>query len=127
MSLEAFLTQSIVGLYRGSFYWLLAVGLTLIFGVTRIINFAHAAFFVLGSYLMFTFYTHSGNFILSLLMTIITTGLVGVLFELTLIRRVYEVEQLYQLLLTFGITLVLNEIQKPIWGTFLRYIKYRSF
>jgi branched-chain amino acid transport system permease protein len=122
MNLEAFLTQTLVGLYTGSFYWLLTLGLTLIFGVTRIVNFAHASFFVLGSYLMYTFYIYTNNFILSLFATTITTGLIGVIFEITLIRRVYKIEEMYQLLLTLGIALTLNESQKLIWGTTPKYI-----
>jgi len=122
MNLEAFLTQTLVGLYTGSFYWLLTLGLTLIFGVTRIVNFAHASFFVLGSYLMYTFYIYTNNFILSLSAATITTGLIGVIFEITLIRRVYKIEEMYQLLLTLGIALTLNESQKLIWGTSPKYI-----
>jgi len=122
MNLEAFLTQTLVGLYTGSFYWLLTLGLTLIFGVTRIVNFAHASFFVLGSYLMYTFYIYTNNFILSLFAATITTGLIGVIFEITLIRRVYKIEEMYQLLLTLGIALTLNESQKLIWGTSPKYI-----
>jgi len=122
MNLEAFLTQTLVGLYTGSFYWLLTLGLTLIFGVTRIVNFAHASFFVLGSYLMYTFYIYTNNFILSLFVATITTGLIGVIFEITLIRRVYKIEEMYQLLLTLGIALTLNESQKLIWGTTPKYI-----
>jgi branched-chain amino acid transport system permease protein len=122
MNLEAFLTQTLVGLYTGSFYWLLTLGLTLIFGVTRIVNFAHASFFVLGSYLMYTFYIYTNNFILSLFAAAITTGLIGVMFEITLIRRVYKIEEMYQLLLTLGIALTLNESQKLIWGTTPKYI-----
>jgi branched-subunit amino acid ABC-type transport system permease component len=122
MNLEAFLTQTLVGLYTGSFYWLLTLGLTLIFGVTRIVNFAHASFFVLGSYLMYTFYIYTNNFILSLFTATITTGLIGVIFEITLIRRVYKIKEMYQLLLTLGIALTLNESQKLIWGTTPKYI-----
>jgi len=122
VSLENFLAQSLIGLYKGSFYWLLAVGLTLIFGVTRIINFAHASFFVLGGYLMFTSYTYTGSFVLSLVVSMIVTGLVGVFFEILLIRRIYRVNPIYQLLLTFGIALVVNEFQKIIWGKFPKYV-----
>lgn len=122
MSLEAFLSQSLVGVYKGSFYWLLASGLTLIFGVTRIVNFAHAAILVLGGYLMYSFYSYTGSFILSIIASTITTGLIGVIIEVTLMRRVYDVDPIYQLLLTFGIALVLNEAQKIIWGKFPKYV-----
>jgi len=101
--------------------------LSLIFGVTRIINFAHAAFFVLGGYLMFTFYNYTGSFILSLVLSTITTGLIGTFFEITLIRRVYEIDPIYQLLLTFGIALVVNELQKIMWGKFPRYVSIPEY
>jgi branched-subunit amino acid ABC-type transport system permease component len=118
----ALLSQVAIGLYRGSFYWLLAAGLTLIFGVTRIVNFAHAAFFVLGGYLMYTFYVLTGSFLLSLIASLTVTGLLGALTEVTLIRRIYEVPPIYQLLLTFGVTLVVNDVQKLVWGKFPKYI-----
>jgi branched-subunit amino acid ABC-type transport system permease component len=127
VDLDAFLVQFIIGLYKGSFYWLLAVGLTLIFGVTRIINFAHAAFFVTGGYLMYTFYNYTGSFILSLVLSSITTGLLGALSEVILIRRVYRLEPIYQLLLTFGIALVVNELQKILWGKFPKYLSIPDY
>jgi len=119
---QALLSQIVIGLYKGSFYWLLAAGLTLIFGVTRIVNFAHAAFFVLGGYLMYSFYVLTGSFLLSLITSLAATGLLGALTEITLIRRIYGVPSIYQLLLTFGVTLILNDSQKLVWGKFPKYI-----
>ncbi|MEM2529157.1 MAG: branched-chain amino acid ABC transporter permease, partial [Ignisphaera sp.] len=127
MNLEAFLTQLIAGTYRGSFYWLLASGLTLIFGVTKVINFAHAALFVTGGYLMYTFYMYTGSFIFSLIISSIFTGILGIFIEVTLIRRIYTIEHTYQLLLTFAITLCLNEVQKIIWGRYPKSVPIPSY
>jgi branched-subunit amino acid ABC-type transport system permease component len=111
----------------GSLYWLLAAGLTLIFGVSRVINFAHAAFFVLGGYIMFTFYIYTGSFLLSLIASAAVTGFIGVLFEITLIRRFYRTDPVLPLLLTFGIALVMNELQRIVWGKFPKYIDIPEF
>lgn len=122
MDLTPFLAQALTGLYKGSLYWILTLGLILIFGVARVINFAHAAFYVTGSYIMYTLYTYTGNFITSLVMSMLLTGLLGAALEITVIRRVYKLETIYQLLATFGVTLIANEAQKLIWGKGVIYI-----
>lgn len=122
MDLTSFLVQALIGLYKGSLYWILALGLVLIFGVVRVINFAHAAFYVTGSYLMYTFYTYTSNFIVSLIIAMIITGSLGAIVETTIIRRVYKLETIYQLLATFGVALIANEAQKLIWGKGVVYI-----
>ena len=116
IDLDTFLSQLVVGLFRGSLYWILAAGLTLIFGVTRILNFAHAAILVTGSYITYTIYVSTGSYVLAFLGAIIACGLLGAVTEVLLIRRVYGLDPLYQLLLTFGVTLVVNEAQKLVWG-----------
>jgi len=116
IDLDTFLSQLVVGLFRGSLYWILAAGLTLIFGVTRILNFAHAAILVTGSYITYTVYVSTGSYVLAFLGAIIACGLLGAATEVLLIRRVYGLDPLYQLLLTFGVTLVVNEAQKLVWG-----------
>ncbi|MDM7275614.1 MAG: branched-chain amino acid ABC transporter permease [Thermoprotei archaeon] len=122
MDLTPFLTQIFIGLYKGSLYWILALGLVLIFGVVRVINFAHATFYVTGSYMMYTFYMYTGNFILSLTMATLIAGALGVAFEVAVIRRVYKLETIYQLLATFAIALIFNEAQKLVWGKGVVYI-----
>ncbi|MEM3831772.1 MAG: branched-chain amino acid ABC transporter permease [Sulfolobales archaeon] len=122
MDLTPFLVQAFVGLYKGSLYWILALGLVLIFGVVRVINFAHAAFYVTGSYLMYTFYAYTGNFIASLLTTMILMGALGAIVEIAIIRRVYKLETVYQLLATFGVALIANEAQKLVWGKGVIYV-----
>lgn len=114
--LEPFLFQLLVGLYRASYYWLIASGLTLIFGVTRVINFSHAAFFALGGYLAYTFFTLTGSFWISVAASTLITGAVGLCAERALLRPLYKVEQIYQLLATFAITLIINDATKLVWG-----------
>ena len=114
--LESILFQILIGIYRSSYYWLIASGLTLIFGVTRVINFAHAAFFVLGGYLAFTFFNLTGNFWLSLTMATLITGFIGICVESLLLKPLYKVEILYQLLMTFAVSLVINDMSKIVWG-----------
>ncbi|MEM1546930.1 MAG: branched-chain amino acid ABC transporter permease [Candidatus Methanomethylicia archaeon] len=114
--LESVLFQILIGVYRSSYYWLIASGLTLIFGVTRVVNFAHAAFFVLGGYLAFTFFNLTGNFWFSLAAATLTTGLIGIVVERLLLKPLYRVEVLYQLLMTFAISLIINDMSKIVWG-----------
>jgi len=116
-SLEAVLYQVFIGLYRGSYYWLMASGLSLIFGVTRVVNFAHAAFFVLGSYLAITFEAYTGYFWLSLAIATLLTGLAGLVSERLLVKPLYKVETIYQLLMTFAASLIINDVAKLVWGT----------
>lgn len=127
MSADALVAQLVTGLYKGSFYWLLAAGFTLIFGVTRVVNFAHAALFVLGGYLMYTIYSLTNSFLLSLVFSTLATGLVGLSIEVLLVRRVYNTDPVYQLLLTFGVALILNEAQKIIWGGIPRYVSQPTY
>ncbi|MEM1948069.1 MAG: branched-chain amino acid ABC transporter permease [Candidatus Caldarchaeum sp.] len=108
--------QLFTGLFRASYYWLIAAGLTLIFGVTRVVNFAHAAFFVLGGYVALTFFALTGNFVVTVLLSGLLIGVIGAVAEILLLRRLYRIENIYQLLMTFGLTLVINDVTKYIWG-----------
>ncbi|MEM1954445.1 MAG: branched-chain amino acid ABC transporter permease [Nitrososphaerota archaeon] len=108
--------QLTMGLFRASYYWLIASGLTLIFGVTRVINFSHAALFVLGGYAAISVFGVTGNFWVAVAASSLIVGLVGVTIEVLLLRRLYRVDPLYQLLMTFAATLIINDATKLIWG-----------
>ncbi|PWV37130.1 MAG: branched-chain amino acid ABC transporter permease [Desulfurococcaceae archaeon] len=110
------LNQIITGLYRASIYWLIASGLTLIFGVLRVVNFAQATLLVLGGYMAFTFYAITGNFWISIPLSAISVGLIGLLSERLLLKPIYKVEATYQLLMTFAIALIINDLAKLTWG-----------
>ncbi len=115
--------QILAGLFRSSYYWLIASGLTLIFGVTRVINFAHAAFFVLGGYIALTVDILTGNFWLSVAVATLAVGMLGMSVERVLVKPLYKVESLYQLLITFAVTLIINDASKLIWGAASRSMK----
>jgi branched-chain amino acid transport system permease protein len=123
MNLDALFGQLTVGLINGSFYALLSLGLAVIFGMLNIVNFAHGAQYMLGAYTSWMLLAYVGlGYWWSLLLAPIVTGLVGVLLERTLIRRVYDKDHLYGLLLTFGIALVIQGLARIQFGSAgLRY------
>ncbi|MGE5254590.1 MAG: branched-chain amino acid ABC transporter permease [Planctomycetaceae bacterium] len=104
----------------GMIYVLMAVGLTVVFGMLNIINFAHGAVYALGAYMAFTFAMllgqWTGSFWVAILLGPLATALVGVVFEVTLLRRMQDAEHEYQILLTFGVALILQELIIMIWG-----------
>lgn len=114
--IDAIFYQLFAGLFRASYYWLIASGLTLIFGVTRVVNFAHAALFVLGGYVALTIHSLTSNFALSIIASAAIVGAVGIITEIGLLRVLYKTESLYQLLMTFALTLMINDGTKVIWG-----------
>lgn len=112
--------QFMAGLANGMLLFLVAAGLSLIFGVSRIINFAHGGIFMLGAYVTFTVVSLMGQsiptFILALAISTIFTFLFGVAFEVLFLRRIYRSPQAFQLLLTFGLVLILGDAVRLIWG-----------
>ena len=112
--------QFMAGLANGMLLFVVAAGLSLIFGVSRIINFAHGAIFMLGAYIAFTIVSVIGHslptFILALIGSTVATFLFGVGFEMLFLRRIYRSPQTFQLLLTFGLVLVLGDAVRLIWG-----------
>jgi branched-chain amino acid transport system permease protein len=112
--------QALAGLSNGMLLFLIAAGLSLIFGVSRIINFAHGALFMLGAYLAATV-VHRATprpwaFPLALVAAAAGLFLLGALLEVALLRRIYRAEHAFQLLLTFGLVLVLGDAVKLVWG-----------
>ena len=114
--------QSIVhvclaGLSAGMFIWLVASGLTLIFGVLGVLNFAHGSFYMLGAYFCFTVLRHLGaNFWIGLLLGPLFVCAVGFVVERFFLRRVYHLALPYQLLLTFAFVLIFDNLVKIVWG-----------
>ncbi|KKM10450.1 hypothetical protein SY88_13865 [Clostridiales bacterium PH28_bin88] len=99
------------------YLWLVAAGLTIAFGILRILNFAHGSLYMLGAYFAFTlYYTLKLNFWLSMVLAAALVGVVGLILERFLFRRIYPLEEGYQLILTFGIVLILSDAAKLIWG-----------
>ena len=112
--------QLIAGLSYGSTLFLVSAGLTLIFGVTRVVNFAHGSLYMLGAYLAYTITTHwapsSINFFGGLLLAALTVAVVGALIEVVLLRRLYASPEIFQLLATFGVVLIVQDAVLAIWG-----------
>ncbi len=107
--------QFLQGLAGASSLFLVAAGLSLIFGVTRIVNFAHGSLYMLGAYLAWSLAKPFG-FWVAVPMAGLAVGLVGIVLETALLRRIYHAPELFQLLATFAVTLILNDLVPLIWG-----------
>ena len=121
MTIEYFIFMLVNGLSQGMLLFIIASGLSLIFGVLRVINFAHGSLYMIGAYIAFSISTLlvSGSlysFILLLLVVPPLVMLLGFGLEITLFRRVYGGEHLVQLLLTYALVLILDDLVRVIWG-----------
>jgi branched-chain amino acid transport system permease protein len=135
MDIVSFGVQALNGLASASSLFLVAAGLSLIFGVTRIVNFAHGSFFMLGLYLAYAFVSHAAPavaavlggvlgeaagqtsaYFLLLLCAALTTGALGALVEVLVLRRIYQAPELFQLLATFALVLVMQDGTLWLWG-----------
>ena len=123
MDVYALLAQLLNGLAEASALFLVATGLSLIFGVTRIVNFAHGSFFMLGMYVAYSLIERIGvgpwrsiGFWGALVFAALAVGLLGALVEILLLRRIYKAPELFQLLATFALVLVFNDAALWIWG-----------
>ena len=115
--IQALLGQVLLGLVNGSFYAVLSLGLAVIFGLLNIINFAHGALYMLGAFLAWMGLSYFGlNYWVMLVVAPILVGAFGILLEKTLIRHLYKLDHLYGLLLTFGLTLLLEGIFRSFYG-----------
>jgi branched-chain amino acid transport system permease protein len=112
-----YVSQAIHGLAYGMLLFLVASGLTMIFGMMGILNIAHASFFMLAGYFCYTFIYLTGNFWVSILVAPLIATFFGLLVERFLLRRAHAMGHLAELLLTLGIALVILESVKLFWGT----------
>ena len=111
--------QFVTGLASASSLFLAACGLSIIFGVTRIVNFSHGAFYMIGAYVAVTLTERlSGGFGFwgGIILASLFVAAIGAVVEMTLLRRIYAAHELLQLLLTFGVTLVIEDLVVLIWG-----------
>ena len=119
MSFSGFVVQLLNGLAGASSLFLVAAGLSLIFGVTRIVNFAHGSFFMVGIYVAYTLVERLGGtlgFWPALLLAAVAVGVLGALIEVVLLRRIYKAPELFQLLATFALVLVIKDAVLRLWG-----------
>ena len=119
MGLSAFFVQLLNGLAGASSLFLVAAGLSLIFGVTRIVNFAHGSFYMLGIYIAWSLVDRLGAgawFWPALLMASALVGVLGAVVEFTVLRRIYRAPELFQLLATFALVLIIKDATLWLWG-----------
>ena len=115
---QALFGQLLIGLINGSFYALLSLGLAVIFGLLNIINFSHGAQYMLGAFVAYLSLSKLGlNYWVSLIVTPLLVGATGVLIEKTMLKRLYQLDHLYGLLLTFGLALVIQGVFRNEFGS----------
>ena len=121
--MSTYLIQALSGLSHAATLFLVASGLSIIFGVTRIVNFAHGSFYMLGAYMAYAFgqtlAAHLGGpfgFWAGIVLAAFAAGVAGVLMEVILLRRIYHAPELFQLLATFGVVLIVQDAALAIWG-----------
>jgi len=115
--IQAFLGQLLVGLINGSFYAMLSLGLAVIFGLLRVINFAHGAQYMLGAFVAYLGLHYLGmNFWLALIVTPLIVAVFGAIIERFLLSRLYDLDPLYGLLFTFGLALVVEGTFRWLYG-----------
>ncbi len=115
--LQAMLSQLLLGLVNGSFYAMLSLGLAVIFGLLNVINFAHGALYMTGAFLAWMGMTYFGlsYWVMLMVAPLLVAGF-GIIIERTMLRWLYKLDHLYGLLLTFGITLLLEGVFRSFYG-----------
>jgi branched-chain amino acid transport system permease protein len=116
MDIATFCIQLLNAVQYGLLLFLVASGLTLIFGIMGIINLAHGSFYMIGAYLAWSLSGSIGNFWAAIALGIVLSVLLGMLLEWLLIRHLYRRDHLYQVLLTYGLILIFEELRSIIWG-----------
>jgi len=116
VTLSLLLEQALNGIQLGTMLFLMAAGLTLVFGIMNLINLAHGSLYMLGAYFAAALQQWTGSFLLALLLAVPLSALVGIAIEIVALRRLYERDHLDQVLCTFGLILFLNEAVRIVWG-----------
>ena len=115
--LQAMMSQLLLGLVNGSFYAMLSLGLAVIFGLLNVINFAHGALYMMGAFIAWMGLTYFGiNYWVMLVLAPLLVGVFGIIIEKTMLRWLYKLDHLYGLLLTFGITLLVEGVFRSVYG-----------
>lgn len=116
MDLTYYLIQTLNGLQYGFLLFLVASGLTLVFGIMGVINLAHGSLYMVGAYLAYWLTAETGNFFVAVLLAIPISVALGLVIERLGISYLYKRDHLYQVLFTYGLILVLNEMRSILWG-----------
>ena len=115
--LPALMSQLLLGLVNGAFYAMLSLGLAVIFGLPNVINFAHGALFMAGAVLAWAGMEYAGlNYWMMLIVSPLVVGALGIVIEKTMLRWIYKLDHIYGLLLTLGITLVIEGVLRSVYG-----------
>ncbi len=125
--LTVIVIQLLNGVQLGVMLFLMASGLTLVFGLMNFINLAHGSFYMIGAFIASSAVMLTGDFLSGLVVAVLGTGLVGLALELGLLRYLYQKSHLQQVLITFGLILVLNELARIIWGPFPVALRIPAF
>ena len=123
MDVSSFLVQSLNSVQYGFLLFLVASGLTLIFGILGVINLAHGSFFMIGAYLAHWLQLKTGNLFVAIALGLPLSFLLGLAVERLAIRFLYARDHLYQVLLTYGLILIFNELQRIFWGNDVHGVK----
>jgi branched-chain amino acid transport system permease protein len=115
--LSVWMSQLLLGLVNGSFYAMLSLGLAVIFGLLNVINFSHGALYMMGAFVAWMGMTYFGlNYWTMLVLAPLLVGVFGIVVEKTMLRHLYKLDHLYGLLLTFGITLLVEGVFRSFYG-----------
>ncbi|AEC21472.1 inner-membrane translocator [Pusillimonas sp. T7-7] len=127
MSLTLFVIQSLNGLQLGVLLFLMAAGLTLVFGIMSFVNLAHGSMYMMGAFFAASLYSYTGSFVLAALLLIPAMLALGLAVEWVALRKLYQRDHLDQVLATFGLILFFNEIARIIWGPSPYYMDVPEF
>jgi len=110
-------TQTASGLISGSVLFIVASGLTLIFGVLGFVNFMHGSLYMIGSYLAYSTFAETGSFLVSVVVASLGTALISIVLERMVVRRVYSINPLFQILVCYALILIFDDGVRIIWGS----------
>lgn len=127
MTLALFLIQALNGLQLGVLLFLMAAGLTLVFGIMNFVNLAHGSMYMMGAFFAAALYNYTGSFVLALLLLVPAMAALGLAVEWVALRRLYNRDHLDQVLATFGLILFFNELARIIWGNSPVYMEVPDF
>jgi branched-chain amino acid transport system permease protein len=123
LSLTLFVIQSLNGLQLGVLLFLMAAGLTLVFGIMNFVNLAHGSMYMMGAFFAASIYNYTGSFLLAALLLIPAMMVLGLAIEWIALRKLYDRDHLDQVLATFGLILFFNELARMIWGASPYYME----
>ena len=122
MDATLLLMQGLNGLQLGVMLFLMAAGLTLVFGVMNLINLSHGSLYMMGAYLAASLQQQTGSFLWAILLAVPATLAVGMVVEVVTLRKLYDRDHLDQVLATYGLILFFNELVRMVWGPQARFM-----